>query len=327
MLCGAVISYKERSAFPEDEENFTGGVVRTLPSLNALRVFESAARRGSFKLAAEELFITPTAVSHQIRQLEARMGVVLFRRDPRPIALTEAGRELFPAVRDALDRMAAGVASAQAIRSPRALVVTTTPAFASYWLIPRLPRAQQAMEPGSIIVQATEMVVDLHAGHADVALRYAAAPSSELVCTELLRDRYVPVCRPSLLDGMGPSGKTPHSMAGLPLIHYDWKHNTSHAPTWEKWVAGACEAGERAERLPDPAKGLRFSEEIHAMEAALDGQGVALLSSAITARALEQGTLLRAHDFALTGLGLFAVYSAQSPKREMIAQFLQAVTA
>ena len=152
--------------------------MRTLPPLNALRVFEAAARRGSFKLAAEELFITPTAVSHQIRQLEERMGVALFRRDPKPIALTEAGRELFPAVRDALDRIASGVASAQAIRSPKAIVVTTTPAFASYWLIPRLSKAQQAIAPETIVVQATEAVVDLHAGDADVAFRYASSPVS-----------------------------------------------------------------------------------------------------------------------------------------------------
>jgi LysR family glycine cleavage system transcriptional activator len=299
--------------------------MRTLPPLNALRVFEAAARRGSFKLAAEELFITPTAVSHQIRQLEERMGVALFRRDPKPIALTEAGRELFPAVRDALDRIASGVASAQAIRSPKAIVVTTTPAFASYWLIPRLSKAQQAIAPETIVVQATEVVVDLHAGDADVAFRYASSPSQDLVSTELLRDTYLAVCSPSLIQAHGRRSDAQSAIADLPLIHFNWKQDNPDAPSWSKWVARARQSGHDAATLPDPARGLRFSEEIHAVEATLEGQGLALLSSAIVRSAIAKGHLVKAHDFELQGLSLYAIYSASSPKRDSIEQFLKAV--
>lgn len=299
--------------------------MRKLPPLNALRVFEAAARRGSFKRAAEELFITPTAVSHQIRQLEERMGVALFRRDPKPIALTEGGRHLFPAVRDALDRIASGVASAQAVQTRNALVVTTTPAFASYWLIPRLPKARQAVEPETIIVQATEAVSDLHAGDADVAFRYAESPSHDLFSVELLRDTYLPVCSPSLIKAHGRRSGAQPAIADLPLIHFDWKQDNANAPTWSSWVARARESGCDPADLPDPTRGLRFSEEVHAIEAALEGQGLALLSSAIVRGSIAKGHLVTAHDYELEGLRLYATYSVNSTKRTTIEKFLSAV--
>lgn len=296
-----------------------------LPSLNALRVFEAAARQGSFKRAADELYITPTAVSHQVRLLEESLGVKLFRREPRPIMLTEAGQQLFPTVRGAFDLLRSGVQSVKQLGAQSTMTVTTTPAFASYWLIPRLSQAKQAAQPADLIVQATEHVADLHSGEADVALRYSSRAAHGLVSVELLNDRYLPVCKPSLLQGQDTLNGVHGLIADLPLIHYEWKQRGDDAPSWPKWVAAAGAHYKDATALPNPLNGIRFSEEIHAIEAVLDGQGVGLLSSAIVDRAMAKGLLVQAHPFDLDGLSLFAVFSSASPKRAIIESFIHAL--
>lgn len=144
-----------------------------MPPLIELRAFEAAARHVSFKKAAAELGVTPTAISHQIRLLEQYCGRALFRRRPRPLSLTEAGARLFPVVRDGLEAfsVALGAIRRQGDRHP--LRVTTTNAFASRWLVPRLPRWRKVRPDAPLDVIGTDSVLDLHAGDADVAIRYA----------------------------------------------------------------------------------------------------------------------------------------------------------
>src|SRR5215475_14270420 len=146
-----------------------------LPPLIELRAFEAAARHVSFKKAAAELGVTPTAISHQIRLLEQYCGRALFRRRPRPLSLTQAGARLFPVVRDGL---AAFVTTLGAIRRDgerQPLRVTTTSAFASRWLVPRLSRWRKLRPDTPLEVIGTDSVIDLRAGDADVAIRYTRA--------------------------------------------------------------------------------------------------------------------------------------------------------
>jgi len=134
-----------------------------LPPLTELRAFEAAARQVSFKKAAAELGLTPTAISHQIRLLEQYCGTALFRRRPRPLALTEAGARLFPVVRDGLEAFAAGLGAIRRQGDRQPLRVTTTNAFASRWLVPRLPRWRKLRPDAPLDVIGTDNVIDLHA--------------------------------------------------------------------------------------------------------------------------------------------------------------------
>src|SRR5207344_2881314 len=161
-----------------------------LPPLIELRAFDAAARHLSFKKAAAELGVTPTAISHQIRLLERYCGRALFRRRPRPLSLTEAGARLSPVIRDGLEAFAAAIAAVRREGDKQPLRVTTTNAFASRWLVPRLPRWRKARPDAPLDVIGTDSVLDLRAGDADVAIRYARTSPTDGIAKEFLRDSY-----------------------------------------------------------------------------------------------------------------------------------------
>jgi len=188
--------------------------MRRLPPLSALRAFEAAARRLSFKDAADELGLTPTAISHHVRLLEDHCGVKLFRRRPRPLALTPAGEKLLPGLRSGFDAFAAALSSIGGSENGAPLRITSTNAFASRWLAPRLGgwRASHPDVPLSVI--GTDRIVG--PDEADLAIRYARAPPPRSE-RELFRDRHYPVCSPGLLAGGGPVA-SPSNLARYPLI-------------------------------------------------------------------------------------------------------------
>jgi len=144
-----------------------------------LRALDAAARHLSFKRAAAELGVTPTAISHQIRLLERYCGRALFRRRPRPLSLTEAGARLFPIIRGGLEAFATAIAAVKHDGDTQPLRVTMTNAFASRWLVPRLPRWRKVRPNAPLDVIGTDSVLDLHAGDADVAIRYARTLPTE----------------------------------------------------------------------------------------------------------------------------------------------------
>src|SRR5689334_15087346 len=162
--------------------------MRELPPLTGLRAFEAAARHLSFRLAASELGVTPTAISHQIKQLEHHCGRPLFRRQPRPLALTAAGQRLFPVLRDGFGTFAETLSSIRGGHQGEHLRITATNAFAARWLLPRLPQWRAAHPRLKLDIAGTDAVLDLDAGEADVAIRYAIAPPRYGHCVELVRD-------------------------------------------------------------------------------------------------------------------------------------------
>src|SRR4029079_1326957 len=158
--------------------------MQKLPPLIELRAFDAAARHLSFKKAAAELGVTPTAISHQIRLLEQHCGRTLFRRRRRLLSRTEAGARLFPAVRSGLEAFSVAIAAVKRDSNQQPLRVTTTNAFASRWLVPRLPKWRKLHPEVLLDVIGTDSVLDLHAGDGDVAIRYAtgrAAPTDGIV--------------------------------------------------------------------------------------------------------------------------------------------------
>lgn len=293
--------------------------MRKLPPLNALRAFEAAARHMSFAKAAGELAVTPTAISHQIRRLEEITGQNLFRRRPRPIVLTEAGERLFPVLRDGLDRFAATVAGLRADADHSPLVVSTTTAFASRWLVPRLAKLKQDIDV-ELEVDASEIPSNLRSGTVDFAIRYRRTPIPDLECNELVRDRFIPVMSPALAKSGSPLNEVA-DLSQHTLIHFRWKRPDLDPPTWERYITEARAVEPDAAKI-DPKSGLRFSEEPHAIEAALAGQGVALVSDVLIRRELALGTLVQPVDFHIDGLVFYVAYLSDAPRRGTIESFL-----
>jgi LysR family glycine cleavage system transcriptional activator len=289
--------------------------VRSLPPLSALRAFEAAARHLSFKAAAAELSLTPTAISHQVRALEQILGRPLFRRRPRPLILTEAGTTLFPVVRNGLDAFAEAMTAVRDGIARQRLRVTTTNAFAARWLVPRLPQWRAAHPEIVLEVIGTDAV------DADVAIRYALAAPAGLTTTELLRDRFWPMANPKLLADGNPISR-PSDLAKYPFIHALWSDTNKHAPTWQRWLTMARRI-DAAISADMAANGLTFSEELHAIDAVIAGQGIGLFSNVLVASELASGALVKLLDLSLPGLGFYLAYTPYHPRQTLIAAFTE----
>jgi LysR family glycine cleavage system transcriptional activator len=290
-----------------------------LPPLVELRAFDAAARHLSFKKAAEELRVTPTAISHQIRLLERYCGCALFRRRPRPLSLTDPGARLFPAIRSGLEAFAAAIAAISREGNQQALRVTTTNAFASRWLVPRLPGwAKLHRTPLEVI--GTDSVLDLHAGDGDVAIRYATSrmAPTDGIAEELLCDMFWPMCSPRLQSSVRL--KSPADLKKHVLVHCYWQPSDRDPPTWQKWFAVARRKWRGMPEFKE-MQHLSFREELHAIEAVIAGQGIGIFSDVLVARELAAGTLVKAFDLSLPGYGFHVVRKADHPREKTIQAF------
>ena len=294
--------------------------MRKLPPLGSLRAFEAAARHMSFHKAASELGVTPTAISHQIRTLEEICGQPLFRRRPRPLELTSAGEKLFPAIRSGFDSFAGTIASVSSRASHRRLRVTSPNAFASRWLVPRLPKWRKAHPKTPLEIIGTDAVLDLRAGEADIAIRYARQMPLDLTGKEIFRDTFFPVCSPKLLSRGKQHIRRAADLLNYPLIHFDWMNRDRDAPAWSRWLTTA--------RSVDPGIpetntvwDLSFWEELHAIDAVVAGEGIAILSDIVVGRELKSGALVKVHDLSLPGYGFYAVQVPSHPEQPSIDAF------
>ncbi len=291
-----------------------------LPPLAELRAFDAAARHLSFRKAAAELGVTPTAISHQVRLLERYCGRVLFRRRPRPLSLTDAGAQLFPAVRGGLEAFAVAIAAIKSSDEQGPLRVTTTNAFASRWLVPRLPGWGKLHPEAPLEVIGTDSLLDLGAEDSDVAIRYATRRTApkDGIAENLFKDTFWPICSPRLLS----SGriKRPADLKRHVLIHAYWSQNDRDPPTWQRWLSAAhAKWGD----VPDfkDVQHLSFREELHAIEAAIAGQGVGIFSDVLVAQELARGTLLKAFELSLPGYWFYVVRRREHPREKIIKSF------
>lgn len=252
---------------------------RDLPPLNALRVFEAAARLLSFTRAADELAVTQAAVSHQIKSLEQWLGVPLFQRLPRRLELTDGGRELLAAIRDAFDRIEGAAARVRRNDGAGPLTVTVLPSFAAKWLVPRLGRFQ-TLHPDIEVRIAADTRLSRFDDGVDLAIRAGRGDWPDLVCERLLREELYPVCSPRLLAGPVPLVE-PADLKGHTLLHDDFEQD------WRMWLDAAGVTG------VDWRRGPRFSDSSMVVQAAVEGQGVALARSALAQEDLKAGRLVR----------------------------------
>jgi LysR family glycine cleavage system transcriptional activator len=292
--------------------------MRALPPLTALRAFDAAGRHLSFQKAAEELGLTPTAISHQIRLLEEYCGQQLFQRRPRPLALTAQGGLLLTAVSAGLDSLADGIRGVRTSSDVR-LRVTATNAFAARGLMPRLP-AWRAAQPGiGLDIMGTDQVMNLAAGEVDVAIRYARKPPRDLQSTEIAVDQYLVVASPALV-GTGGSSLDPTELLQFPLIDGQWPKGSPNPPMWFEWQRIARQ---HYSAVPDMtgSVALSFGEDLHGIDAAIAGHGVAICSDVLIADALAAGTLVQVSPVVLEGYRFFAVHRAGHPKARIIGVF------
>lgn len=286
--------------------------MRRLPPLHALRAFEAAARHLHFARAAAELHLTPTAISHQIRQLEEILEVRLFHRYPRPIRLSAEGAALYPVLRESFDRMASAIAGISQPDRDRPLTVSVTVAFASLWLMRRLPtlRSQTGL---TLKVEADNQPVGLSGSDIDFAVRYAAQAEPEDQWLPLFEDRLIPLCAPDLLRRTPV--KDDAGILRLPLIQYRWNCGAEASPSWQRWARAAGLGG------AEPAVTQHFSEEINAIDSALAGQGVVLASSVLAGSAVAEGHLVHLSKTELPGRTFWAVSRGDHPRFADVAQF------
>lgn len=294
--------------------------MRNLPPLIQLRAFEASARHLSFKQAADELCVSPSAVSHQIKMLEDFCRCQLFRRRPRPIALTRSGELLFQVVKNGLDDFASIMTSIQGNQAPVNLRLTTTSLFAAKWLAPRLADLGNVFPSLSLDVIATDLVVDLQ-DEADLAIRYMNAPgsASEIISQELVRDKFIVVCHPGLLPG-GEKFRSPAELSRCKLVHTHWYPEDLTAPTWQRWSELAARHYGEAMDI-EQSHSLQFHEDIQAIDAVLNGVGLLIVSDFLVAQELEDGNLVKAIDFSLPGYGFYLCYRGDHPHRPIFESF------
>tara|TARA_R110002110_G_scaffold85816_1_gene223266 strand:- start:7852 stop:8784 length:933 start_codon:yes stop_codon:yes gene_type:complete len=288
-----------------------------LPPLNGLRAFEAAARNLSFAKAADELNVTPAAVSYQIRALETKLGVKLFRRLNRAVVLTDAGARMFPGVRSSFEGLHRTVARVGAsLKSDRVVTATISPHMAAKWLVPRLTGFIARHPDIDLRIAASNTVVDLATDGADVAIRYNLGNNAGLVAEKLMDEAVTPMCAPELLGGPHPI-HTPADLRHHTLIHDDTlSRHWPDAPAWSKWLTLAGEP----ER--DASAGLHFDHSDHCMDAALQGSGVILGRRAMASRDIELGRLIApfALDLPFEG-GIYSVTTEEKASNPDVAAF------
>ncbi|PJI50323.1 MAG: LysR family transcriptional regulator [Pseudomonas sp.] len=276
------------------------------PPLNALRGFEAAARLGSFHKAAEELHLTQSAISQQIRSLESFVEQPLFYRSGRKVALTDAGADLLSTTQSMLQQLAVGIRRLDQYRKPNQLVVNTTPAFARHWLVPRLGDFHARHPQIDLWLLTTDETPEMASQTIDIAVRDDLTAQAECRFRVLLEDRLYPACHPSLLRQPEPAHTTLHGEREM-----DWAH-------WQ--VQGGADVGQRSE-------GLNFSDPGLLLDAACQGLGIALVSQLLAGDARDNGLLTPLSEQTVRGPNWSLLVHQQSERNVQAVGFCEWLSA
>ena len=272
------------------------------PPLNALRGFEAAARLGSFHKAAEELHLTQSAISQQIRSLETFLEQPLFFRNGRSVSLTDAGHDLHATTQSLLQDLSVGIRRLEQYRKPNQLVVNTTPAFARHWLMPRLGDFHRRHPEVDLWLFTTFEAPDMTTQTVDLSIRDDLDPQAECSYQELLGDRLYPACHPDVLEQPAAQRTTLHGEREM---------------DWSRWqVQGGEDVGQRTH-------GLNFSDPGLLLDAACEGYGIALVSELLAARARDNGLLHPLSEHRVAGAKWVCLTHQDSEKSAMTRSFAQ----
>ena len=283
---------------------------KAMPPLSALRAFEAAARHLSLTIAARELNVTAGALSHQIRGLEDFLGVKLFERRVRAIALTAAGKQLYPGLQTGFTQIRDAVATLANTADERVLVVSTSPGLTSKWLAPRLYRFAPVYPDVDVRISSSLNNANFTTDGVDLAVRNMIvdhSPDPTLAVETLANISFIPVCSPRLIKKHGPL-KTPRDLRRLPLIHDETLSARGASPEWSDFFKAANVDG------ADLRRGLRFISADHALDAAGEGAGVLLAHDMLAYDDLRTGRLVIPVDFELPSGRAFHLVWAKARK-------------
>ncbi|MEX0645175.1 MAG: transcriptional regulator GcvA [Parvularculaceae bacterium] len=280
--------------------------MKRLPPLNSLRVFEAAARHLSFTKAADELHVTPGAVSQQIKALEDFIGVTVFRRHKRALLLTDEAQASLPVLREGFDKLAEAARLLSMHNDTGKLTVSVAPSLAAKWLVPRLDRFRESFPEVDVWVSACMDIVDFAIDDVDIAIRYGPGGYQGLVVEHLMSETIVPVCSPRLMLGDHPL-RTPSDLVHHTLLHDGSPDKDESCPTWPMWLkaAGVSDI--------DGKRGPKFNQSSLVIEAAVAGRGVALAKSQLALADLEAARLVIPFD--MTTPSSFAYYIVHPASR------------
>lgn len=288
-----------------------------LPSLDLIKGFEAAARHLSFTRAADELCVTQSAISRQVKTLEEQLGVELFQRRHRALLLTPAGQDLYRAATEALQQLSNTANRIRARNSNRILTVSTTVGFASLWLIPQLSNFRDQHPDIDIRIDANNKMVDLARDGIEVAIRYCAPKLAPQGAIKLFGEEVLPVCSPRLLNGSLPLA-TPDDLRHHVLLHFENPFGNTPWLDWTVWLEAM------QIRNLQPAGSLRFSQYDQMILAAMAGQGIALGRNPLVRQLIKAGKL--AAPFALksasTPRAYFLVVAADAATRADVKLFV-----
>lgn len=269
-----------------------------LPPLNGLRAFEATARHMSFSRAAEELNVTPAALSHQVKGLEEFLGIQLFIRKNRAIELTEAGKLCFPGIQDGFERLNESVGQLYPDPEDNVIVISSGPAFAAKWLAPRIYRFIEQYPQFDARISANLNRSSFGVGGIDVAIRFGDGNYPEEHVELFLKDKMTPMCSPLLLQGDKPLDE-PEDLIHHTLIHDDSLAQMTGEVYWVNWLK------EMGLDQVDHTRGPRFNHADHALDAAIGGSGVVLGRTAIAGPDLKAGRLVAPFNLYQTGRRAF----------------------
>ena len=288
-----------------------------LPSLDLLRGFEAAARHLSFTKAAQELHVTQSAVSRQIKTLEQQLGVALFRRLNRALLLTEEGQSLSRAVTTALAGIGQAVTRLSTLADDQPITVTSTVAFASLWLVPRLARFRAAHPGIDVRLAASNEMADLERDRIDLAIRFCELKNAPPGALPLISEEVFPVVSPQLMRDRKRPLKTPADLRHHVLLHLDDPLGERPWQTWREWLV--------ALKVPDlkPAGALIFSHYDQLVRAAVEAEGVALGRMPLLERFLQRGELVAPfRDRVTVTRKYFVIAAAGARRHQRVRQFV-----
>ena len=292
-------------------------MLRHIPGLQALKAFDASARLLSFTRAAAELNVTPAAVSHQIKELEESVGAPLFLRTSRHMQLTRQGEVLRPAIADALEGLTRALQRIRQADNPTQIKVTASPSIAAKWLVPRLDRFLETVPGADVRIDVSSSVLDFDRDDVDVAIRFGTGDYPGLAVDKLFSDVIFPVCSPALLKGRKPL-REPRDLLAHTLIHLDYEAQGAVWPNWRMWMLAA------GIKDFNDSRGLHFGQTALAVQAAIDGHGVALGDSSLVAGDIAAGRLVKPFELALKSPTMFAYHlitRKDTAERPMIKAF------
>ncbi len=285
-------------------------MARKIPPLKSLRAFEAAGRHLSFTRAADELFVTQAAVSHQIKALEEFLGIPLFIRRNRKLLLTDEGQNYWPKIRDIFESLTSATDQIKAQVAGGALTVSVVPTFATEWLIPRLSRFNEIYPDIEVRLKASDATVDFLQEDVDIAIYYESGGYSGLHSVTLLNERLTPLCAPSLLEGDLPLS-SPEDLKYHNLLH-DFNTND-----WRRWLRLAGVSGIELNRGPV------FSHSSMVQQAAIFGQGIAMGHIVLSQAEVKAGRLVQPFELMMeSDLSYDVVCPIESAQRPKIKAFI-----